>query len=103
MIVVPHGWFYSEVVLSSHGFIFSPTGKTHNPSSSPTRVPQEVWFHEDCVTWCHGVYLAASKVHGLDEAIAVAKQTVRAAPAHNTLPVWYFLEAPTLQFAFWKI
>ena len=55
--------------------ICSPTGKAHNPSS-PTGVPQEVWFHEDCVTWCHGVYLAASKVHGLDEAIAVAKQTV---------------------------
>ena len=37
----------------------------------------EVWLHEECVVWSHGVYLTGSgKLQGLDEMLPVARQTV---------------------------
>ena len=39
-------------------------------------VPAEIWVHEDCAVWSHGVYLHGRKVHGLEDAISVAKQSV---------------------------
>ena len=40
-------------------------------------LPVEMWVHEDCAVWSSGVYLVGSKLHGLDEAVSVARQTVR--------------------------
>ena len=40
-------------------------------------LPAEMWMHEDCAVWSSGVYLVGSKLHGLDEAVTVAQQTVR--------------------------
>ncbi len=60
-------------LASKEAALHSPTGK--NPAS-PSSLPKETWFHEDCVIWCHGVYLTANKVQGLEEAVAVAEQTV---------------------------
>ncbi len=62
-------------LASKEAALHSPTGKNQNPTS-PSNLPKETWFHEDCVIWCHGVYLTANKVQGLEEAITVAEQTV---------------------------
>ncbi|XP_048448701.1 uncharacterized protein LOC109915686 [Rhincodon typus] len=45
----------------------------------PPLVPMdsnEYWMHEDCVTWCAGVFLVRGKLYGLLEAISVAQETV---------------------------
>ncbi|XP_051888874.1 uncharacterized protein si:dkey-94l16.4 [Pristis pectinata] len=44
----------------------------------PPLVPMdanEYWMHEDCVTWCAGVFLVRGKLYGLLEAINVAQET----------------------------
>ncbi|XP_059804852.1 uncharacterized protein LOC132380185 [Hypanus sabinus] len=43
----------------------------------PPLVPMdanEYWMHEDCVTWCAGVFLVRGKLYGLLEAISVAQE-----------------------------
>uniref|UniRef100_UPI00398F398B serine-rich adhesin for platelets n=1 Tax=Pristiophorus japonicus TaxID=55135 RepID=UPI00398F398B len=45
----------------------------------PPLVPMdtnEYWMHEDCVTWCAGVFLVRGKLYGLLEAINVAQETL---------------------------
>ncbi|XP_043570335.1 uncharacterized protein LOC122562012 [Chiloscyllium plagiosum] len=45
----------------------------------PPLVPMdsnEYWMHEDCVTWCAGVFLVRGKLYGLLEAISVAQETL---------------------------
>ena len=39
-------------------------------------LPQEMWLHEDCAVWASGVYLVGHKLHGLDDAVSAAQQTV---------------------------
>lgn len=39
--------------------------------------PCEYWLHEDCGIWSAGVYLVRGKVYGLEEAVRVARETVR--------------------------
>ncbi|XP_069785533.1 serine-rich adhesin for platelets-like isoform X2 [Narcine bancroftii] len=44
----------------------------------PPLVPMdanEYWIHEDCVTWCAGVFLVRGKLYGLLEAISIAQET----------------------------
>ena len=43
-------------------------------------LPPEIWVHEECAVWSHGVYIVGSKVHGLAETVAHAKQTVSVLP-----------------------
>ncbi|XP_067860454.1 uncharacterized protein [Heptranchias perlo] len=45
----------------------------------PPLVPMdtnEYWMHEDCVTWCAGVFLVRGKLYGLLEAINLAQETI---------------------------
>ncbi|XP_041072835.1 uncharacterized protein LOC121293710 [Carcharodon carcharias] len=45
----------------------------------PPLVPMdtnEYWMHEDCVTWCAGVFLVRGKLYGLLEAINIARETL---------------------------
>ncbi|XP_078081454.1 uncharacterized protein LOC144501520 [Mustelus asterias] len=45
----------------------------------PPLVPMdtnEYWMHEDCVTWCAGVFLVRGKLYGLLEAISIARETL---------------------------
>ncbi|XP_078257303.1 uncharacterized protein LOC144594524 [Rhinoraja longicauda] len=35
----------------------------------------EYWMHEDCVTWCAGVFLVRGKLYGLLEAVNIAQET----------------------------
>ncbi|XP_067914029.1 uncharacterized protein [Heterodontus francisci] len=45
----------------------------------PPLVPMdtnEYWMHEDCVTWCAGVFLVRGKLYGLLEAINVAQEMI---------------------------
>lgn len=35
----------------------------------------EYWMHENCVTWCAGVFLVRGKLYGLLEAINIAQET----------------------------
>lgn len=44
------------------------------PSTPETEKLKEVWAHEDCVVWCHGVSLMGQQLHGLEEAIRDALQ-----------------------------
>ncbi|KAK2184301.1 hypothetical protein NP493_272g03000 [Ridgeia piscesae] len=39
-------------------------------------LPQEMWLHEDCAVWASGVYLVGHKLHGLDDAVSAAQQTM---------------------------
>ena len=63
---------------------YHPEGamEQHDAAGVPKRrasddLPAEMWVHEDCAVWASGVYLVGSKLHGLDEAVSVARQTVR--------------------------
>ncbi|GCB73370.1 uncharacterized protein [Scyliorhinus torazame] len=45
----------------------------------PPLVPMDVneyWMHEDCVTWCAGIFLVRGKLYGLLEAISIARETL---------------------------
>ncbi|XP_069124421.1 uncharacterized protein CG5098-like isoform X2 [Argopecten irradians] len=48
--------------------------KKSDPSTS--RVPREVWVHEDCLAWADGVLLIGQKVYGLEEATRIASSMV---------------------------
>ncbi|XP_013402817.1 uncharacterized protein LOC106168333 [Lingula anatina] len=37
---------------------------------------KDYWFHEDCITWCDGVYLLGNKVHGLEDVLSIAAHTM---------------------------
>lgn len=39
--------------------------------------PCEYWLHEDCGIWSAGVFLVKGKVYGLEEAVKVARETVK--------------------------
>ncbi|XP_074648893.1 uncharacterized protein LOC141904230 [Tubulanus polymorphus] len=48
-------------------------------STSPSGVRDndlEVWVHEECIAWAHGVYIVGGRIQGLGEAAKVASQTV---------------------------
>lgn len=36
----------------------------------------EVWFHEDCIVWCNGVFIIAKEIRNMDEAINDSSETV---------------------------
>ncbi|XP_007887008.2 uncharacterized protein si:dkey-94l16.4 [Callorhinchus milii] len=45
----------------------------------PPLVPMDTnehWMHEDCVTWCAGVFLVRGKLYGLLEAVNLARETI---------------------------
>ena len=44
-------------------------------SCSSEGVPER-WVHIECAVWSHGVYILGGSIHGLEEAAAVAAQTV---------------------------
>lgn len=47
---------------------------------SPPVVPldgSEYWLHEDCGTWSAGVFLVKGKLYGLENAVKLAKESVR--------------------------
>lgn len=39
--------------------------------------PCEYWLHEDCGIWSAGVFLVKGKVYGLEEAVKMARETVK--------------------------
>lgn len=51
---------------------FASTSEADAAASSP----KEIWIHEDCIVWSHGVYLVGNKVYGLEEATRVAADMV---------------------------
>ena len=50
--------------------------RASDPTAPVADLPAEMWLHEDCLVWCNGVYMAAGRLHGLDDAVTIAKQTV---------------------------
>lgn len=44
---------------------------TNSPSShhNSTSAKNEVWFHEDCIIWSNGIYLAGNRVRNIDEIV----------------------------------
>jgi len=46
------------------------------PECSAGTGSPERWVHVECAVWCHGVYMLAGKLQGLEEAVQEAKQTV---------------------------
>lgn len=51
----------------------------YSPPTLPLE-PFEYWLHEDCGIWSAGVYLVKGKVYGLEEAVKVARETVKLPP-----------------------
>jgi len=49
------------------------TSSSHNNSAqqttNATTAKDEVWFHEDCIIWSNGIYLAGNRVRNLDEVV----------------------------------
>uniref|UniRef100_T1JPC7 PHD-type domain-containing protein n=1 Tax=Strigamia maritima TaxID=126957 RepID=T1JPC7_STRMM len=45
-------------------------------SPETNRTPREMWVHENCIVWSHGVYLVGNKVYGLEEAVRIASDMI---------------------------
>lgn len=44
--------------------------------SSSNNCSQEIWFHENCLVWCNGVFMVAKEIRNMDEAIHDSAETV---------------------------
>jgi hypothetical protein len=53
--------------LSSEGGT-GPSNSNQSPSGSQSDV-QEVWFHEDCISWSSGVYLVGHTIRNMEEIV----------------------------------
>ena len=62
--------------------------RSSRDSSKDAPEGHEIWVHEDCVVWTHGVYLVGRKLHGLEESVSIAKQTV------NIVILYYSFSSP---------
>ena len=47
----------------------SPSTSQHNNLNNSTAVKNEIWFHEDCIIWSNGIYLAGNRVRNIDEVV----------------------------------
>ena len=52
----------------------SPSTNQHNHNSPANSAPppetrNEIWYHEDCVIWSNGIYLAGNRVRNIDEIV----------------------------------
>lgn len=45
------------------------TEELFNGMSKVDETNYEVWFHEDCIVWCNGVYIIGTKIVGMEAAI----------------------------------
>ncbi|XP_033747885.1 transcription factor 20-like isoform X2 [Pecten maximus] len=54
----------------------SKRSKFKKSDCGTSRVPREVWVHEDCLAWADGVLLIGQKVYGLEEATRIASSMV---------------------------
>ncbi|XP_060071741.1 uncharacterized protein LOC132551599 [Ylistrum balloti] len=54
----------------------SKRSKCKKSDCGTSRVPREVWVHEDCLAWADGVLLIGQKVYGLEEATRIASSMV---------------------------
>lgn len=47
----------------------SSTNNLNNSTNSTNPIKNEIWFHEDCIIWSNGIYLAGNRVRNIDEVI----------------------------------
>lgn len=67
--VLPHTPVFAKLLLNRKPFDTRHQDKVCRP-------PNEIWFHERCITWSSGVYMVAGKLYGVYEALTAAMQTV---------------------------
>lgn len=67
--------FDSNTSLNGSSSIDLPSTSHQNIANSTT-VRSEVWFHEDCVIWSNGIYLAGNRVRNIDEVVLECSEIV---------------------------
>lgn len=66
----------------------SPTkkspGKSPKGGDDPVESKQEIWFHEDCISWSSGVYLIGNKIMNIEDSVRDSFNSVS-----HTLPMLF--------------
>lgn len=66
----------STIELGDKAHNESVTLSGDDSSTVTSTSSKELWIHEDCIVWAHGVYLLGHKIVGLKEAIASSSEVV---------------------------
>ena len=48
----------------------------NNSAAATTTSRNEIWFHEDCIIWSNGIYLAGNRVRNIDEIVLECSEIV---------------------------